>query len=35
MIPEQEAAIRTPQYQEAYARALVEGLEHFFRTFHR
>ena len=31
MIPEQEAALRTPQYQEAYARALVEGLEDFFR----
>ncbi|MGQ0715299.1 MAG: N-acetylmuramoyl-L-alanine amidase [Gemmatimonadaceae bacterium] len=33
MIPEQEAALRTPQYQEAYARALVEGLEDFFRRF--
>lgn len=31
MIPEQEAALRTPSYQEAYARALVEGLEDFFR----
>jgi N-acetylmuramoyl-L-alanine amidase len=31
MIPEQEAALRTPNYQEAYARALVEGLEDFFR----
>jgi N-acetylmuramoyl-L-alanine amidase len=31
MIPEQEAALRTPGYQEAYARALVEGLEDFFR----
>jgi N-acetylmuramoyl-L-alanine amidase len=31
MIPEQEAALRTPRYQEAYARALVEGLEDFFR----
>jgi N-acetylmuramoyl-L-alanine amidase len=31
MIPEQEAALRTPAYQEAYARALVEGLEEFFR----
>ena len=31
MIPEQEAALRTPAYQEAYARALVEGLEDFFR----
>ena len=33
MIPEQEAALKTPQYQEAYARALVEGLEEFFRGF--
>jgi N-acetylmuramoyl-L-alanine amidase len=31
MIPEQEAAFRTPAYQDAYARALVEGLEDFFR----
>src|SRR5829696_5558615 len=30
MIPEQEAAIRTPQYQEAYARGVVEGLERYF-----
>jgi N-acetylmuramoyl-L-alanine amidase len=35
MIPEQEAALKTPQYQEAYARALVEGLEDFFRGFAR
>ena len=35
MIPEQEAALRTPQYQEAYARALVEGLEDFFRQLER
>jgi N-acetylmuramoyl-L-alanine amidase len=33
MIPEQEAAFRTPSYQEAYARALVEGLEVFFREW--
>ena len=33
MIPEQEAALKTPQYQEAYARALVEALEDFFRGF--
>ena len=32
MIPEQEAALRTPEYQEAYARGLVNGLEQFFRT---
>jgi N-acetylmuramoyl-L-alanine amidase len=35
MIPEQEAALRTPGYQEAYARALVEGLEEFFREMAR
>jgi N-acetylmuramoyl-L-alanine amidase len=35
MIPEQEAALRTPEYQDAYARALVEGLEDFFREIAR
>ena len=30
MIPEQEAAMRTPEYQEAYARGVVEGLEQYF-----
>ena len=35
MIPEQEAALRTPAYQEAYARALVEGVEDFFRGMSR
>jgi len=35
MIPEQEAALRTPRYQDAYARALVEGLEDFFRELAR
>jgi N-acetylmuramoyl-L-alanine amidase len=30
MIPEQEAALRTPEYQEAYARGVVEGLERYF-----
>lgn len=35
MIPEQEAALRTPAYQEAYARALVEALEDFFREIAR
>jgi N-acetylmuramoyl-L-alanine amidase len=35
MIPEQEAALRTPEYQDAYARALVEGLEDFFRDVAR
>ena len=31
MIPEQEAALRTSGFQEAYARALVDALEDFFR----
>lgn len=35
MMPEQEAALRTPGYQEAYARALVEALEDFFREIAR
>lgn len=35
MIPEQEAALRTPVYQEAYARALVDGVEDFFRGMSR
>lgn len=33
MMPDQEAAIRTPQYQDAYARGIVKGLERFFSTF--
>jgi N-acetylmuramoyl-L-alanine amidase len=33
IMPDQEAAIRTPQYQEAYARGVVDGLEKFFATF--
>jgi N-acetylmuramoyl-L-alanine amidase len=32
MMPDQEAAIRTPEYQERYARAIVQGLENYFRT---
>lgn len=32
IVPEQEAALRTPQFQEAYALAVVEGLEAWFRT---
>ena len=33
IMPDQEAAIKTPQYQEAYARGVVDGLEKFFATF--
>ena len=32
IVPEQEAALRTPAFQEAYALAIVEGLEEFFRA---
>lgn len=30
IMPPEEAAIRTPEYQDAYARGLADGLEHFF-----
>ncbi len=32
IVPEQEAALRTPEFQEAYALAIVEGLESYFRS---
>ena len=32
MMPDQEAAIRTPEYQARYARGIVQGLENYFRT---
>ena len=32
MMPEQEAAIRSPEGQAAYARALADGVEAFFRA---
>ncbi len=35
IMPDQEAAIRTPEYQEAYARGVVDGLEKYFATFTR
>ncbi|SRR5579883_819999 len=31
IIPEQEAALRVPAFQAAYARGVADGLEHFFR----
>ncbi len=31
IIPEQENAMRTPAFQEAYARAVADGLEAYFR----
>jgi N-acetylmuramoyl-L-alanine amidase len=35
VIPEQEAALRTPNYQDRYAKAIVEGLEAYFRGLTR
>lgn len=35
MIPEQENAMRTPAFQERYARAIVDGLETFFAGIRR
>lgn len=32
MIPDQEAAMRTSEYQDQYARGIVKGLEDYFRT---
>jgi N-acetylmuramoyl-L-alanine amidase len=32
-IPEQEAALRTAAFQEAYARGIADGLEAYFRSF--
>jgi N-acetylmuramoyl-L-alanine amidase len=31
MIPEQENAMKTPEFQERYARAVADGLESYFR----
>jgi N-acetylmuramoyl-L-alanine amidase len=35
IIPEQEAALRTPGYQDRYARSIVDGLETYFRSLAR
>ena len=35
MIPEQEAALRTPEFQDLYARGVAEGVEEYFRTLRR
>lgn len=32
MMPKQEAALRTPGFQEAYARGIADGLEAYFRS---
>jgi N-acetylmuramoyl-L-alanine amidase len=31
-MPDQEAALRTPEYQERYARGIVDGLDSYFRS---
>jgi N-acetylmuramoyl-L-alanine amidase len=35
MLPDQEAAMRTPEYQDAYARSIVRGLETYFASLAR
>jgi N-acetylmuramoyl-L-alanine amidase len=35
IMPDQEAALRTPTYQEAYATAIVRGLETYFASLAR
>ncbi|MDQ2890083.1 MAG: N-acetylmuramoyl-L-alanine amidase [Gemmatimonadota bacterium] len=35
IMPDQEAAIRTPEYQESYARGIVDGLEKYFASLAR
>jgi N-acetylmuramoyl-L-alanine amidase len=32
IMPDQEAALRTPEYQERYARGIADGLESYFRS---
>ena len=32
IMPDQEAAMRTPEYQDAYARGIVQGLETYFAS---
>ena len=32
MLPDQEAALRTPEFQERYARGVADGLERYFRA---
>ena len=33
IIPAQEAALRTPEFQDRYAKGVVEGLEAYFLSF--
>ena len=32
ILPDQEAALRTPEYQERYARGVADGVENYFRS---
>jgi N-acetylmuramoyl-L-alanine amidase len=32
ILPDQEAALRTPEYQERYARGVADGVEAYFRS---
>ena len=32
ILPDQEAALRTPEYQERYARGVADGVERYFRN---
>ncbi len=32
ILPDQEAALRTPEYQDRYARGVADGLEQYFRA---
>ena len=32
MIPEQEAAVKTPEFQERYALGVADGIEAYFRA---
>jgi N-acetylmuramoyl-L-alanine amidase len=32
VMPEQEAALRTPEFQQRYAMGIVDGLEAYFRS---
>jgi N-acetylmuramoyl-L-alanine amidase len=34
IVPEQEAALRTPEFQQRYAEGVVDGLEAYFRKLH-
>jgi N-acetylmuramoyl-L-alanine amidase len=35
MVPEQENAVKTPEFQERYARGVADGVEAYFRLFAR